>query len=266
MNYATITCGGRRTRPPRRRAGRPGRLRGRPARRLARVHRGARLGAHRGRRAAALPAAGGPGRGRLGGAAPPPAHRGTECTSSTARVRTVGSVSGSTPWPRLNTCPGAARPSASTRRTSASTTGQSASSSAGSRLPAPRGPARPGRRPRPAAPASPPRPRRRRPAHRQAARRCRRRSAPSARPGRPARRAPPRCATAEPGVVPRDSAPAQSRTADRGRAGLDLPAGTRPRWRQRGQQRRPQVRRAVHERPGARVLATGRPRPGSWPA
>ena len=53
----------------------------------------------------------------------------------TTRVMTSGSVSGRTPWPRLKMCPSAARPSATIRRTSASMTGQSASSSAGSRLP-----------------------------------------------------------------------------------------------------------------------------------
>ena len=39
------------------------------------------------------------------------------------RVSTVGSVSGSTPWPRLNTCPGRPPLAASTSRTLASTTG-----------------------------------------------------------------------------------------------------------------------------------------------
>ena len=137
VNYATITLqlDGR----PRRRAGTaagPGRLRRRPARRLARVRRDRSAGCSpcsaRCCRSCSLAvpvavACAALRRRRLTAAA--------ECTSSTTRVSTAGSVSGSTPWPRLKTWPGAARPSASTRRTSASTTGQSASSSAGSRLP-----------------------------------------------------------------------------------------------------------------------------------
>src|SRR5690606_36492460 len=38
-------------------------------------------------------------------------------TSPTTRVRTSGSVSGGTPWPRLTTCPGAVRPRRTTSRT-----------------------------------------------------------------------------------------------------------------------------------------------------
>ncbi len=57
------------------------------------------------------------------------------CTSSTMRVSTSGSVPGSTPCPRLNTCPGAAAPARSTSRTAASTTGHGAIVTAGSRLP-----------------------------------------------------------------------------------------------------------------------------------
>ena len=55
-----------------------------------------------------------------------PGRHPSECTSSTIRVSTSGSVSGGTPWPRLKMCPAAPRPSATTRRTAASTTGQSA--------------------------------------------------------------------------------------------------------------------------------------------
>ena len=53
----------------------------------------------------------------------------SSCTSSTTRVSTSGSVSGSTPWPRLKMCPRAARPSRPRPGAPrASTTGQSASS------------------------------------------------------------------------------------------------------------------------------------------
>ena len=56
-------------------------------------------------------------------------------TRSATWVSTPGSVSGSTPWPRLKMCPRAARPCSTTRRTSRSTVARSASSTAGSRLP-----------------------------------------------------------------------------------------------------------------------------------
>ena len=67
------------------------------------------------------------------------------CTRSTTRVSTSGSVSGMTPWPRLKTWPGAARPAASTARLWLATTSQGANSTAGSRLPctARSGPIRP---------------------------------------------------------------------------------------------------------------------------
>src|SRR5699024_2282394 len=61
-------------------------------------------------------------------------------TRSTTWVTAPGSVAGRTPWPRLNTCPGApcsrARaPSSRIRRTSPSSERRSAKSRAGSRLP-----------------------------------------------------------------------------------------------------------------------------------
>ena len=53
----------------------------------------------------------------------------------TTSASTPGSVSGRTPWPRLNTCPGGRAPAADHRAAVASTTGHGANSTAGSRLP-----------------------------------------------------------------------------------------------------------------------------------
>ena len=80
------------------------------------------------------PASGAPG----GGA--PPSRRGPQTvvaswTWSTMRASTSGSVSGSTPWPRLKTCPSAVRACSSTRVVISRTTGVGAKTSVGSRFP-----------------------------------------------------------------------------------------------------------------------------------
>ncbi len=59
----------------------------------------------------------------------------TSWTRSTTRVRTSGSVSGRTPWPRLKMWPGAARPSSTICRTLRASGSQGANSRAGSRFP-----------------------------------------------------------------------------------------------------------------------------------
>jgi hypothetical protein len=57
------------------------------------------------------------------------------CTRSVSLASTPGSVSGSTPWPRLKTCPSAVRPRTRTSLARSSMTSQGASRTAGSRLP-----------------------------------------------------------------------------------------------------------------------------------
>ena len=193
-------------------------------------------------------------------------------TWRTTAARTSGSVSGSTPWPRLKTWPG--RPGARRRATSRT--------SALERPPAARraGPGRgcPAARSRPPtrgtrvgerAAGSRRRRRRRRPRpSAAAARRCRRRSGSAARRGRPAT---PRRA-AECGMhVARGSRRATARPTHESkswtarRAGLDLHLQERRRdvgepWRISASQ---SVRVAVHQRLGVLVvLATGRPRRG----
>src|SRR5699024_11230996 len=57
------------------------------------------------------------------------------CSQPVDRKSTSGSVSGGTPWPRLTTCAGAARPAVSTCWACSRSNGQSAASIAGSLFP-----------------------------------------------------------------------------------------------------------------------------------
>ena len=185
---------------------------------------------------------------------------------STTRASTSGSVSGSTPWPRLNTCPGSPRAAVEHRADLRPRRAARGASSDGRVEVALQRDARsdPARRPRRAAPGSRRRPRRRRP----------RPSAPSSSPvptpkwirGTAARSA----AAAPPRPAPRPSAAARTRgsppaTARRPTSRTAAPrstparparAGTSPAIRgQPVEQVVPQLRVAVHQRLGALVVA-----------